>query len=170
MLRAAHEEAVGERMSLDSLRRLSIGDKVLLAGSVILLVALFLPWWDNGFGVTANGFHDWGWLSFLALLLLAALFAVRTVVDESRRLPELSVSDPVAYMIGGVAEVVGAVVFWLTNNTRIMGEVRYGVFVAVVGGAVTIAGGYLKQVERAAPADGGPAAAGDDRGGDAPGQ
>jgi hypothetical protein len=146
MQRVAGEEDSGHVMALDTLRRLSGGDRVLVAGSAMVLLALLLPWWNNGFGTTANGFHDWGWLSFLSLLLIAALFSVRNLVPESRR-PELSVSDPAAYMIGGALEIVGAVVFWLANNSRLDGSVKYGVFVAVVGGAVTVAGGYVKQME-----------------------
>jgi hypothetical protein len=140
------EEDPRQGMSREFLRRLSIGDRVLVAGSAILLLALLLPWWHDSTGSTANGFHDWGWLSFISLLLLATLFAVRNLVPESRR-PELSVSDPAAYMIGGVAEIVGAVVFWLTNNSRFVGEVKFGVFIAFVGGAVTVAGGYVKHLE-----------------------
>jgi uncharacterized membrane protein len=84
------------------------------------------------------------------------LFAVRRVAAQ--RLPEMSVSDPVALMCGGVAELLGGVVFWLTNNARITGTVRYGVFVAVVGGALTVAAGYVKLIEAQAPRDGGGAA------------
>lgn len=140
------EEDLGHAMALDTVRRWSGGDRILVAGSAIVLLSLLLPWWDNGFDTTANGFHDWGWLTFLSLLLVAALFSVRNLVPESQR-PELSVSDPVASMIGGAAELVGAVVFWLTNNSRLLGGVKFGVFVAVVGGAVTVAGGYVKHLE-----------------------
>ena len=146
MQQAAREEDLRRRMTLDSLRKLSGGDRVLVAGSVVLLLALLFPWWDDGAGSRANGFHDWGWLSFISLLLVATLFGVRNLVPESR-LPELSVSDPGAYMIGGIAETVGAVVFWLTNNSRIVGGVKYGVFVAVIAGAITVAGGYIKHLE-----------------------
>jgi hypothetical protein len=140
------EEDLGHAMALDTVRRLSGGERVIVAGSAIVALSLLLPWWDNGFDTTANGFHDWGWLTFLSLLLVAALFSLRNLVPAQRR-PELSVSDPVAYMIGGGAELVGAVVFWLTNNSRLIGGVKYGVFIAVVGGAVTVAGGYIKHLE-----------------------
>jgi hypothetical protein len=129
---------------------LSVGDGVLVAGSAIVLLSLLLPWWNDGFGNSANGFHDWGWMSFVSLLLVAALLVVRNV-PEMRRLPELALSDPAAYIVGGAAELVGAVVFWLTNNSRLMGGVKYGVFVCVVGGAVTVAGGYVKHLESHQP-------------------
>lgn len=151
MLRAAPQEALKEGMSLDSLRRLSGGDKVVLAGTLGVLVSIFLPWWNDGLGNGANGLHDWGWLTVASVLLVLALFTTRRLLDEQRRMPELSVGDGVAYILGGSAELLGAVVFWLVNNSRIVGTVQYGVFVAVVGGAVTIAGGYLRQVERSTP-------------------
>lgn len=139
-------EDAGTGMTLDSLRKLTGGDRVLVAGSAIVLLSAFLPWWDNGYGITANGFHDWGWVTIFGLLMAATLFAVRNLVPEARR-PELSVNDPIAYMIFGVVEIAGAVVFWLSNNDRLVGGVKYGVFIAIVGGAVTVAGGYVKQLE-----------------------
>jgi len=144
MQHAAEDAAQG--MTLDSLRKLTGGDRVLIAGSAIVLLSIFLPWWDNGYGNTANGLHDWGWLTFLGMLMVLTLLCVRNLVPEAR-LPELSVNDPVAYIIGGAVEIAGAVVFWLVNNERLVGGVKYGVFVAVVGGAVTVAGGYVKQLE-----------------------
>ena len=147
MQRAVDVEDVGHAMNLDARRGLSGGDLMVVGGSAITLLALLLPWWDNGLGSTANGLHDWGWLSFLSLLLVAALFTVRTFFADTRAAVELAVADPVAYMIGGAAEMVGAVVFWLVNNSRLVGGVKYGVFVCVVGGAVTVAAGYVKNLE-----------------------
>lgn len=148
MQRVAGEEDIAPRMTDRARRTLTGGDWVVVTGAAVVLLSLLLPWWDDGFDRTANGFHDWGWLSFLSLVLLATLFCVRSFLPELRGVPELSVSDPAAYVIGGIAEVVGAVVFWLAGNSKLIGQVRYGVFVCVVGGAVTAAGGYLKHLER----------------------
>jgi hypothetical protein len=41
------------------------------------------------------------------------------------------------------------VVFWLGNNGRLAGMVRYGVFVAVVAGAITLIGGWVLRIESA---------------------
>jgi len=130
---------------------LSTADRVLLGGCALTLLSLLLPWWDSGFGRSADGLHDWGWLSFLALLLVAALFVVRRVVRLDRAMPRMSVRDGTAYVAGGALEMLGAVAFWTANNARLSGTVRYGVFVCVVGGAVTVAGGYLRQLEPAPP-------------------
>ena len=125
--------------------RSDAGDLVVALGSVVALAALLMPWWDGG-GDRANGFHDWGWLTVAGLLGAVVLWAVRTLARETPRRLELSVDDGTAFVIAGSAEVLGAVVFWLANNVRLSGSVKYGVFVAVVAGAVTAMGGYLKHV------------------------
>jgi hypothetical protein len=130
---------------------LSLGDGVVVAGCVVTLLALLLPWWDSQIGASANGFHDWGWLSFFGLALvivtlLARLAGVRV---------HIPLDDAAAYMVCGGLEVLGAVVFWFANNTSIAGRVRYGVFLAVVGGAITLIGGYVRRIEsmRSAPGE-----------------
>jgi hypothetical protein len=132
-------------MRQDNLRRLTLGDRIVAGGSLITLVAMLLPWWDSGLGATANGFHDWGWLSFLALAGVAVLLVVRVAAAEGG--PRLSVADGVAFLIGGAAEVLGSVIFWVGNNGRLGGGVRYGVFVALVGGMLTVIGGWVKRME-----------------------
>jgi hypothetical protein len=131
-------------VSRQFLRTLPAADKVLLGGSAIVLVSLFLPWWDDGLGVTADGFHDWGWLTVFSLLLVVALYTVRRVDSVRARLPEMSVDDAKVYMLGGGVELLGAVAFWLGNTAHLTGKVRYGVLVCVVGSALTAAGGYAK--------------------------
>ncbi|HEV7677880.1 MAG TPA: hypothetical protein VGQ42_04880 [Candidatus Dormibacteraeota bacterium] len=132
-------------MRQDNLRRLTLGDRIVVGGTLVTLVAMLLPWWDSGLGVTANGFHDWGWLTLLALAGVAMLLVVRITAADGG--PRLSVDDDVAYLIGGAAEVLGSVIFWVGNNGRLVGGVRFGVFVALVGGMVTVIGGWVKRME-----------------------
>jgi len=134
----AAKQRVGPEMR-DRRDGMSLGVAVVLAGSAMTLIALLLPWWDSQVGATANGFHDWGWLTFFALVLAGALLLLRLSGYTVR----LSVSDATAWMAAGAVEVLGAVAFWFGNNTRISGGVRYGVFIGVIGGALTLAGGYL---------------------------
>jgi hypothetical protein len=132
-------------MRQDNLRRLTLGDRIVAGGTLITLLAILLPWWDSGQGMTANGFHDWGWLTFLALVGVAVLLAVRVAAAEGG--PKLSVADDAAFLIGGATEVLGSVIFWIGNNGRLIGGVRYGVFVALVGGMATVVGGWVKRME-----------------------
>lgn len=148
---------------------LSNGDKTILGGSVVLLIAMFLPWYgyDYSFaGISSsgsvNGFNSWGWLAFLALLALVAFWLLRGPLAESVSLPEMPLKDPVIYMILGGLEVLGVLLYWLAGHNELGGfsgngldiGVRFGLFIALIGGIVTVVGGYLKsqEPEKVAPA------------------
>jgi hypothetical protein len=140
---------------------LSNGDKVILGGSLVLLIAMFLPWKGVDLGIygsaTESGFHAWGLLTFIALLCVIALWLLRGPLRSQFKLPEWGVSDAMLYMILGAVEVVFILLFWVAFDTESVVGVRFGLFIALIGGLATIAGGYLKQSEPAsvAPAGGG---------------
>lgn len=150
-------------MNQDFLASMSNGDKALAGGSIVVLIAMFLPWygWDSGyFSASIDGFNSWGWLTFLGLLAVVAYFVIRNFLTESVKLPEMPVTDAQAYMIGGGVEVLGVVLFWLVSHQEgvLLGNlgVRFGLFVALIGGIATVAGGYLKQSEPAVARTAGP--------------
>jgi glucan phosphoethanolaminetransferase (alkaline phosphatase superfamily) len=147
---------------------MSNGEKAILGGSLVVLIAMFLPWygWDFNLGnsilgttlnnsESVSGFHSWGWITFLGLLFVVALWVVRGPLSDQVELPELPLKDAQLFMIGGAVEVLGALLFWLAykadsaNLPGFSAGVRFGVFVALVGGIITIVGGYLKQSEPA---------------------
>jgi hypothetical protein len=147
-------------MNENFLSKMSNGEKALAGGSLVVFISLFLPWfgWDESVSVLGistsfsfDGFHSWGWLTFLALLAVVGLWVIRTFLSDSVQLGELGVPDPVLYMIGGGIEVLGAVLFWITWSPGSNGFInlgpRFGVFIALVGGVITIVGGYLRQSE-----------------------
>jgi len=146
-------------MNQDFLGKMTNGERSILGGSVIVLISLFLPWygWDINLGILGsssdsfNGFHSWGWLTVLALVAVVAFWVIRTFMSDDVKLPEMSLEDPVIYMIGGAVEVVGAVLFLVTASPGVGGYfsagAKFGVFIAIVGGALTVLGGYLKQSE-----------------------
>ena len=144
-------------MNQDFLAKMSNGDKAIAAGSVVVLVSLFLPWygWDAGvFGsASVDGFNSWGILTLIALVAVVAFWVIRAYLADSVKLPDMPVTDDQAYMIGGAVEALGAVLFWLVYHNDNLGlanlGVRYGIFIALVGGVVTAYGGYLKQSEPA---------------------
>jgi hypothetical protein len=146
---------------------LSNGDKAFLGGSLILFIAMFLPWYGAdvstpGYSVSdsVNGFHSWGWLTFLILLAAVAFWTIRRFFTKEVPLPDLPVTDAVALMIGGGLEVLGVILFWIAGHSDVGSfsfpgisvGVRWGLFVALIGGIVVVVAGYIKQSEPAAVA------------------
>ncbi|TMD02524.1 MAG: hypothetical protein E6J03_09205 [Chloroflexi bacterium] len=151
-----------ERVDLKKLaERFSIEELVIAAGSLVLLVALFLDWTSascsgafcNGSLSGASGFHGWGWLSFLALVAVAGLLVSRRLLSGMVELPELPASDSVVYMAGGALEIAGVLLFWVEyhdgfSSTAVGGQTfSYGLgfawFLALLAGIATLVGGYL---------------------------
>jgi hypothetical protein len=145
---------------------LSNGDKAILGGSLVVLIAMFLPWYGVDLGTfgseSVSGFHSWGLLTFIAWLFVVVLWLLRGPLSSQFKMPEVSVTDGILFMIGGGVEALGALIFWLAYKTDVSGfgisaGVKFGTFVALVGGLITAAGGYLKQSE---PAAAGPVSSG----------
>lgn len=151
-------------MNQDFLGKMSDGEKAIGLGSIIVLVSLFLPWygWDLGpFGSdSVDGFASWGWLTFLGLLGVVVFWALRRLFSQQVELPrEMPLSDAAIYMIGGGLEVAGAVLFWLAYHRDVINGivsvgVKFGTFIAIVGGAITLFGGYLEHSRVATGASG----------------
>ncbi|HVS42185.1 MAG TPA: hypothetical protein VMU20_07920 [Candidatus Dormibacteraeota bacterium] len=150
------------------LGRLSRGEQVIGIASVVLLLSLFLSWLSfscsgpfcGAAGAGAGGFHGWGWLTFLALLGVAALLVIRCFLAETLTLPELPAPDAAIYMAGGVLEVVGCLLFWVEYHdsfqsigagpTRFSYGLGFGWWMALLAGVSTVIGGLLMQREREA--------------------
>jgi len=158
---------------------LSNGDKAILGGSLVLFIAMFLPWYGADItigGVTSssasdNGFYGWGWLVFIALLAVVALWLLRGPMEGSFELPDLPAKDAIIFMGLGGLEVLGAILYWLSSpgggTSGIPGYsasvgVRFGLFIGLVGGVATAVGGYMKQSEpeKVKPAAAAPSAPG----------
>jgi hypothetical protein len=128
----------------------------------------------NGFdfGGDLDGVHGWGLLTLAGLLIVVGLWALRCYPERVRltqppaRLSSLArhrlvvrlrphLRDPLIYMVAGAIEIAGVVLFWFeyhgTLATFLSVSVRpsIGWFLALLGAAATIAGGYLLQRERA---------------------
>ena len=149
---------------------LSNGDKAVLGGSLVVLIAMFLPWYSASFGGlsdSSNGFHRWGLLTFVAWLVVLGLWLLRGPLSSQFNLPKWGVSDGMLFMILGGVEVLGAVLYWIDAGSS-SGDITalggsagpsFGLFIAIVGGAITAAGGYLKQSEPAKAVTAGASAA-----------
>jgi hypothetical protein len=151
-----------ERVDLRKLvDRFSPEEMVIAAGSLVLLVSLFLNWisvscngaYCGGAGGGASGFRGWGWLSFLAVIGVAGLLVARRLVAEKVELPALPASDSVLYMAGGALEILGCLLFWIEYHNdfvssgagivSISSGLGFGWFVALLAGVATVVGGYL---------------------------
>jgi hypothetical protein len=147
------------------LRAMGNGDRVIVAGSIVLLVAILaLPWIGascsapacGGLSAGISGAHGWGWLTLLALVAVIALFTVRELVPDAQ-LPELPLRDPQLYMVLGAVEALGVLLFWVEYHDSFISVLGVSVglavgwFVALAGAVLTIVGGYLASSEPGAP-------------------
>src|ERR1700756_5602717 len=81
--------------------RFSTEELVIAAGSLVLLVALFLDWtkascsgaFCNGSLAGLSGFHGSGWVSFRPLVRVPRLLACRGLLFGTVALPELPAAD-----------------------------------------------------------------------------
>jgi len=148
---------------------LSNGDKAILGGSLVVLIAMFLPWYSAsyaGFSDSVNGFHRWGLLTFVAWLMVIGLWLLRGPLSSQFKLPQWGVTDGMLFMILGGVEVLGAILYWIdgsasTGADNVFGVSvgpSFGLFIALVGGLITAGGGFLKQSEPAKPVSASPSA------------
>jgi hypothetical protein len=143
------------------------GDKVIVAGGLVLFLAVFLPWYtlsssagDRHASAALVGLD----LSFVsswlpALLGLVAAATVAGTTGGTRRLPRLPGGWPRAYVLAGLAAFV-FVVHKLAVGERANGfgyTVRptFGSYVAAVGALAIVTGGLLQVEEQRTRGDSG---------------
>jgi hypothetical protein len=154
------------------------GEVLLAVASVVLFIALFLPWWSvrvfRGFTYlsVSTGFSGWGWLSVAAclvtLIVTARIFVVPRVATglplgkrlDSRMTACVSVA-------AGVTELLGNVLFIAAAPKTNLISVGLGLIVkgrgagltmAMVAGGVIIVGGLrllISPKNRTAPVSSG---------------
>jgi hypothetical protein len=81
----------------DMLRRIDLGRGLLVAGAVLLLVALFLPWYDIGPGSDPNAWEVFETLDMVLALLAVAAAAV--ALRPALAPPGAALALPVAALI-----------------------------------------------------------------------
>jgi hypothetical protein len=146
------------------------GTWVILLGCILLLVGLCLDWISVACSgpfcgiagtVGGSGFHGWGWLSFVALLATLLLLALRTVLRGTVAVPPLPAPDAAIFMVLGGLGVLGCLLFRLeyeggftsvsVGGVSVSLGLGVGWFLALVGGAAVILGGYLDRTRGAPP-------------------
>lgn len=140
------------------LSKLTMGDKVVGAAGVLLLIdLLFLPWHSIDLGilsVSRSGIESpgsfWG---ILAMLVAIAMVAVVVLTRfTSTKMPDLPIPLGQAMFFGGIA-VAALLVLKLITKTDYLG---FGAWLGVLLGAAMAYGGFLVRQEAGAAPSSGP--------------
>lgn len=161
----------GEKMEFE-MSKMSKGAKWIFVGSIITIVAMFLPWYGSSgtevFGnvvgrFSLNGFHGVGYLVVLAAIV-AIVIAIMPAIG--RKVPEMkSLTVPALQLILGGVVVLFALIRILTFSTvsffGVGVGIKFGGFVAVVGGIIMLLGAWMdyresKKTRGEVPAPSGP--------------
>jgi FtsH-binding integral membrane protein len=122
------------------LRRLRAGEWITALGGAILLVALFIPWYDEG------AVDPTGWQAFtvtdgiLALVAIAALLVA--VVTAQQRTPAVPLAMEAFVALAGLIAVILTVIR-LLNLPGDAGGREIGVWLGLLGALVTFVGSGL---------------------------
>jgi hypothetical protein len=134
----------------EKLNQLSLGEKLVVGGAILMFLASFFAWWtysEGPFDVSQDGWSApgsiWGVLAILLSLILAG-------ITLAVRLGNVQMPDLPANWTWGMIYGVGAalvVLFMLLKFWRIMavevGGPGLGFFAAVIATAIIAYGGFL---------------------------
>ena len=122
------------------LRRLRAGEWLAAAAGVLLLVALLLPWYDDGTR-KVSGFEALTVIDVL-LTLLALLALALPVLQATQDAPNKPVGAAVLTVVLGALGVL-LVLFRLIDSPSDGFEVQTGAWVALLAAAAVTAAGWL---------------------------
>jgi hypothetical protein len=134
------------------LSKLSLSDKILTGGGLVLFFASFFPWFSvsvSGFGsATASGWRVGFWWGGLpALLGLAAAGAVLASKLGTTTLPTLPVSWGQVFLGAGTLSAGIVILKLLVGESSVPGvnvNRSWGLFLATVAAIAFAYGGFLK--------------------------
>jgi amino acid transporter len=118
------------------LRRLRLGEWLAAAGGVLMIVALFLPWYDDVSGYEALTVID------VLLTLLALLAIALAVLQATRDSPGLPVGAGVLTAAFGILGVL-LVLFRLIDDPFSGAEVRPAAWLGLLAALAVEGGGWL---------------------------
>lgn len=96
----------------------------------VALIGLFLPWISLGFFGSYNGFHGWGYLSFIGVIGVAAACLLGDKVlpfDETFKKVALG-------SFGAIA--LGALIFFIELSNGLGGGSAFGLWLTLITGIV----------------------------------
>lgn len=117
-------------------------DRLILIAGIVFLVDSFLPWYGADFGPFSVNVKGWsaGGLAVLSILFaLAALIWAAVNVLGVKTNVDTKTAGTIYLILGG-----GAFVFALLKLVVDNDLMKYGLFIAIVLGAILGYGGYLK--------------------------
>ncbi len=135
---------------MDKLNTLSLGEKLVAGGGVLMLIASFLPWYKIDFGfaelglgsVSRNGWQSPGalWSVLAVFIAVAMAAAVLAPKFANMRLPALG-----QYTWGQAHLVLGALValFILLKLVNESSYLSFGFYLGILAAAALAAGGYM---------------------------
>lgn len=130
---------------MDKINQLSLGEKAVAGGGILMLIASFLPWYRVSFlgiSVSANGWEDPGaFFSILAVIISVALAgAVLASKFGNVQLPALGgFSWGQAYLAGGALVALLIVLKFLNESS----SMSFGFFLGIIAAAAVAYGGFL---------------------------
>jgi len=145
---------------VDKLKDLTLGEKIVAAAGVLLLIDSFLPWYSvdigSAFGVsysyTRNGWQSPGSIWSLLAVLLGIAMAAQVIVSKLglAELPEKlgNFSWGQLHMFAGIAALALVVIKYLNESSY----VGFGMWLGFLCGAGLAFGGFTINKERAAAA------------------
>lgn len=136
-------------MAMDKFNALSTGEKLIVGGGALMLIASIFPWYrfsELGFSFSESGWGDPGSIwSILAILLSVALAGIVLAMRiGNMTMPSLPENLTWGAVYGGGAAVL--IVLMLLKAWRILdvpvGGFGFGFYLAVVATAIIVVGGY----------------------------
>lgn len=117
-------------------------DRLILIAGVLFLVDSFLPWYGADFGPFSVNIKGWsaGGLAVISILfaIAATLFAASQVVGQN--IGGLGQSAGTIYLVTGGGAFVFALLRFVTETSL----TKFGLYIAIVLGAILAFGGYKK--------------------------
>ena len=140
---------------MDKLNTLSLGEKLIAGGGLLMLIASFLPWYKIDFGieelgfsssVTRNGWESPGAIWSVLAVILAVAMAVAVLGPKfgNMRLPALGQYSWGQAMLAAGAIVAVFILLKLINESSYL---SYGFFLGIIAAAALAAGGYMLYTE-----------------------
>lgn len=137
---------------MDKLNALSLGEKLIVGGGILMLIASFLPWYSvdlgiEGFGsITRNGWESPGaiWSILATLIAVVMAGAVLALRFGNMNAPDMGSITLGQAFLGAGAAVAVFVLLKLINESS---SIAFGFFLGIIAAAALAAGGYLLYTE-----------------------